>query len=293
MTDILLTIIVVVVLLLFWIMLYDSNRFVIRNHVITDPRIKRSCRAVLLTDLHNKCYGKENEKLLAAIHAQKPDFVLIAGDLLTASTKASLEPALQLLEKLAKDYPVYYGNGNHEQRMRESSKYYGKMAKQYKKALKRIGIAPLQNSHVHLPELGIAIYGAEIDMVYYKRFRIGKMPSNYLPRILGQALDDTYTVLLAHNPDYFPQYAAWGADLTLSGHVHGGVARVPLWGQGVLAPTWHIFPKYDGGIFREGQRTMVLSRGLGSHTIPVRIFNPGELWVLEFQPKQPAVPEKV
>ena len=285
MTDILFTIIIAAALILFWVMLYDTNHFVVRKHTVTDSRIRRSCRAVLLTDLHNKCYGKENERLLAAIHDQKPDFILIAGDLLTANTKAPLEPPL-LLQNLVKDYPVYYANGNHEQRLRISPRFYGKMEKRYRKALKRIGLEPMVNSHVNLPEFGIAVYGAEIDMEYYKRFHIRKMPPEYMPRILGQASGDAYTILLAHNPDYFPQYAAWGADLTLSGHVHGGVARVPVWGKGVLAPSWHVFPKYDGGIFREGSAVMVLSRGLGSHTIPVRVFNPGELWVLDFQPEE-------
>lgn len=286
MTDILLTIIVIIALALLWVMLYDTNRFVIKKHSVADPRIRRRCRAVLLTDLHNKCYGKENQRLLAAIHGKEPDFILIAGDLLTANPNAPTQPALQLLESLAKTYPVYYANGNHEQRLREASRCYGKMAKQYKKALKRIGIEPLLNSHVNLPEFGISVYGAEIDMEYYKRFRTRNMPSEYLPHLLGQAPADTYTVLLAHNPDYFPQYAAWGADLTLSGHVHGGVARVPFWGKGVLSPSWHVFPKYDGGIFREKESVMVLSRGLGSHTIPVRVFNPGELWVIDFQPQE-------
>lgn len=284
MTDILFTIIVAAALALFWVMLYDTNRFVVRNHTVTDPRIRRACRAVLLTDLHNKCYGKGNERLLAAIHGQKPDFILIAGDVLTANTKAPLEPALRLLENLAREYPVYYANGNHEQRLRISPRRYGKMAKQYRKGLKRIGIEPMLNSHVNLPEYGLAIYGAEIDMEYYKRFRLKEMAPDYLPRILGQAPADACTVLLAHNPDYFPQYAAWGADLTLSGHVHGGVARVPFWGKGVLSPAWHFFPEYDGGVFKKGNSVMVLSRGLGSHTIPVRVFNPGELWVLDFLP---------
>ena len=286
MTDIILTIIVMIALALLWVMLYDTNRFVVRCHKVTDPRIRHRCRAVLLTDLHNKCYGKENERLLATIRSQEPDFILIAGDLLTAHPKAPLQPALQLLEKLAEAYPIYYANGNHEQRLREASRYYGKMAKQYKKALKRIGIEPLLNGHVSLPELGLNIYGVEIDMEYYKRFHARKMPPEYLPHLLGQASADAYTVLLAHTPDYFSQYAAWGADLTLSGHVHGGVARVPFWGKGVLSPSWHVFPKYDGGIFREKESVMVLSRGLGSHTIPVRVFNPGELWVIDFRPEE-------
>ena len=50
-----------------WIMLYDSNRFVVRHYSLRDQRIKKSVKAVVLADLHNKRYGKENERLLQAI----------------------------------------------------------------------------------------------------------------------------------------------------------------------------------------------------------------------------------
>ena len=39
MLDILITIIVIAALALAWIMLYDSNRFVVRTHTVTDRRI--------------------------------------------------------------------------------------------------------------------------------------------------------------------------------------------------------------------------------------------------------------
>ena len=106
------------------------------------------------------------------------------------------------------------------------------------------------------------------------------MAEDYLAGILGAPETDTYTILIAHNPDYFPEYAAWGADLVLSGHVHGGIARLPLLG-GVLSPAYRLFPKYDGGMFRENNSIMILGRGLGTHTIPVRFLNPGELVVVE------------
>lgn len=283
MIDVLITIATIFAIIIFWVALSDSNRFVVKGYTVTDRRIKKHCRAVLLTDLHNKRYGKNNEVLLGTIQEQKPDFILIAGDILTARPKEPLEPALRLLRELAEKYPVYYANGNHEHRLKLYPDIYGDMAERYEASLKEMNIEPLVNDHVELPEHGIAIYGSEIDRYYYKRFKVGRMSPDYLPRILGQAPKDTYTVLLAHNPDYFPQYAAWGADLTLSGHVHGGVARVPFWGKGVIAPTWQLFPKYDGGVFREGDAVMVLSRGMGTHTIPVRIFNPAELWVIDFQ----------
>ena len=195
-----------------------------------------------------------------------------------------MEPALHFLRELSKDYPVYYGNGNHEHRLKLYPKTYGDMGQRYAAALDEMGIRPLVNSHVELPEFGIAVYGAEIDRFFYKRFRVQEMQVDYLSGILGQASQGMYAVLLAHNPDYFPQYAAWGADLTLSGHVHGGIARVPFWGKGVIAPTLRPFPKYDGGVFEENGAVMILSRGLGTHTIPIRVFNPGELWVVEFAP---------
>lgn len=281
--DILITVAGIAGVILLWVILYDSNRFVIRKYKVTDRRIKKSCKAVLLTDLHNKCYGKNNEKLLAAIRGQKPDFILVAGDLVTAKPKASLETAIGLLENLAAQYPVYYGNGNHEHRLKLYPEVYGDMAGTYEAALKRIGITPLVNRHADLKEYGISIYGTEIDKRFYRHFRVDTMGPEYLQGMLGHAATEYYTILLAHNPDYFPQYAAWGADLTLSGHVHGGVARVPFWGKGVLSPALRLFPKYDGGVFREGNAVMILSRGLGMHTIPMRAFNPAELWVIEWQ----------
>ncbi len=282
MLDIIIAILCVALTCLVWVMLYDSNRFVVVQHQAVDERIRKKARAVVLSDLHNKSYGRNNEKLLAAIRQQDPDFVLIAGDILTARPGESFAPAVQFLQELAGMYPVYYGNGNHEHRLKLYPKTYGDMGEAYAKELSGMGIQPLVNSHVLLAEYGIAVYGLEMDKFYYKRFRIPSMAPAYLEGILGEPMGGYYNILLAHNPDFFPRYAAWGADLVLSGHVHGGVARVPFWGKGIISPGYRLFPRYDGGIFREGKSVMVLSRGLGMHTIPVRLFNPGELWVVDF-----------
>ncbi|MCM1187861.1 MAG: metallophosphoesterase [bacterium] len=283
MLDILITVLVIVFIVLVWVMLYDSNRFVVRRSALSDRRIKRPVRAVVLADLHNKRYGKNNVRLLEEIRAQKPDMILIAGDILTARKGDSFEPAVELLRELSRDFPVYYGNGNHEHRLSLYPEGYGDMGERYGQALRELGISPLVNSHAVLEDCGVAVYGVQIGKEYYRRFRITQMEPDYLPKLLGRPEEGLYTVLLAHNPDYFPQYAAWGADLTLSGHVHGGVVRVPFWGKGMVSPGFRFFPKYDGGIFREGRAVMILSRGLGSHTIPFRLFNPGELWVVDFE----------
>ncbi len=283
MIDILIIILGIVALICIWIILYDSNRFVVVRHALADPRIKKPFRAVVLADLHNKRYGRENELLLSAIEEQEPDAVIIAGDLLTARKGEKFKAALGLLEKLKDKYPLYYANGNHEHRLELYPEVYGSMAEDYEKELTKLGIHRLVNEHVSLEQTGIVVYGVQIDRKYYQRFRKKPMPSDYLTSVLGRADQDKYCVLIAHNPDYFPEYAAWGADLVFSGHIHGGLVRIPG-GKGLVSPAVRFFPHYDGGRFQEGSAVMLLSRGLGTHTIPIRMFNPGELLVVELAP---------
>ncbi len=272
----------VAVLALLWKMLYDSTHFEITEYRIADPRIRKGFRAVVLADLHNKQYGRGNELLLEKIREGAPDVVFVAGDLLTAKPGADPGPALSLIRELAKDFPVYYGNGNHEHRIKLYPGEYGKLAEKFEEDLRECGVEPLVNERRTLEEFGVCVVGVEIPKEYYRRFRISPMGEDDLGELLGEPDRERYTVLLAHNPDYFPEYAGWGADLTLSGHIHGGVARIPFWNRGLVSPAIRLFPKYDGGLYTEGERAMILSRGLGSHTIPFRLFNPGDLIFLEF-----------
>ena len=109
MLNILITIFGVLCLVVVWVILYDSNRFVVVRNNVNSDKLCKSARAVVLADLHNKRYGKNNELLLKAIEDCEPDFVLVAGDILTAKPGASLEPAIKFMQILAAKYPVYYG----------------------------------------------------------------------------------------------------------------------------------------------------------------------------------------
>ena len=232
--------------------------------------------------MHNKSYGENNEKLLRKIEELQPEAILIAGDILTAVPGKEYDIALSFVEQLSKKYPLYYGMGNHETRLFLYPETYGTMGQDYERDLQKINVEFLRNTGKDIEE-HIRITGAEIERKYYKRFKKTPMERAYLENILGKPDNEKYQILLAHNPDYFEEYATWGADLVLSGHVHGGIMRLPVLG-GVLAPSLRIFPKYDGGLFRSGKSVMILGRGLGSHTIPIRIFNPGELVCVDLKP---------
>lgn len=262
------------------VMVIDCNRFVIRKYTCRSEKLKKDMRVVLLTDLHNKSFGKGNEKLLRAIHNLSPDMILIGGDMYTAAKDGDIRTAWELTAALSARYPVYYGNGNHEHKTRLFPEQFGSMYQEFTKEMGRAGVHHLVNEKVSLPALNMDIYGLEIGREYYKKFENIRMDKAYPEQLLGKPDKNRFSVLIAHNPDYFKTYAAWGADLVVSGHVHGGLMRLPLLG-GVLSPAIRLFPEYDGGEFKEGKATMILSRGLGTHTLPIRIFNPGELVVIE------------
>ena len=278
-------IIILIILICLLSAVLDSSRFVTVSYEIRSDKLAKPCRMVLLSDLHNRSFGRDNERLIRKITELSPDGILVAGDMLTAAKGHDYSAALRLMERLSEAYPIYYGMGNHEYRLELYPDQYPGMYEGYLKGLRAAGIEPLINESTCLPAWNVAVCGVQIDRCYYKHLRKEPMESEYLPRILGEASEDAFQVLIAHNPAYFEDYAAWGADLVVSGHVHGGIMRLPVLG-GVLSPSLTLFPKYDGGRFTCGKSTMILSRGLGSHTIPLRFFNPGELVVIELLPEK-------
>ena len=221
---------------------WDSNRFVKINYEIRSGKITKPCRLVLLADLHNKSFGKGNCRLLAAIDEISPDGILVAGDMLTAIRGADFGHALALMESLAPKYRIYYGMGNHEYRLGLYPDDYPGMYEGYLSGLRRAGIEPLINETAYLPECNVAVCGAQIDRAYFRHFKRKPMGQAYLPNILGTPDREKFQLLIAHNPVYFDTYAEWGADLVVSGHVHGGIMRLPLLG-GMLSPALTLFPK--------------------------------------------------
>lgn len=266
-----------------YIIIRDMNRFVIVPYEVKSGKIKEKYTFVMLSDLHNKSYGKRNEKLIRAIADCHPDSVMTAGDMYTSKEGTDFDNALALLDALSKQFPVYIANGNHEHKTSEHPEIFDDMYQKYIGELKKLGLAPLVNEHLILPEKNLAICGLQIGREYFGHFQKREMPAGYMDRLAGKPDKNRFQILLAHNPLYFKEYAEWGADLVLSGHVHGGIVRLPVLG-GVISPAVTLFPQYDGGRFEMGGSTMILGRGLGTHTLPVRMWNPGEVVLVTLLP---------
>ncbi|MBO5277900.1 MAG: metallophosphoesterase [Lachnospiraceae bacterium] len=282
-----LTVCLVAALVLFHL---ETKRFIVKKYHIASPKLPQAfagTKLALISDLHNKVYGKENEKLLSAIEQEKPDYILIAGDMLVAKPRKDFSVSVEFLRAVSARYPVYYSYGNHECRLKEKKERYGDMGRQYEQAIAGLPLHMLHNQRMRIEKADafIWVYGLEIAHEYYYRLKNYKMTGNYLNKKLGKKPEE-YSILIAHNPSYFPAYAQWGADLVVSGHNHGGIARVPFLG-GVIDPTLHLFPKYDRGVFTENETQMVLSAGTGSHSPNFRAFNPPELVMITLDRKEP------
>ncbi len=233
-----------------------------------------------LSDLHSKDFDHGNKKLLKKIHEQAPDMIALTGDMVN-STDLDFSVFLSLAEELAADYEVYYIVGNHEQSLSNSSRIH------LLSELEGMGVRILDNEKVVIKrgEDSIDVYGLWFNLRYYSDrtndyvledtetyyFSLGK-----IEKIFGKNDGQRFSILLAHNPLYADTYRKWGADLTLSGHVHGGMIRLPFLG-GVYSPERTFFPEYDGGIYVFGQQNMIVSRGIGNGNMGFRFFNPPEI----------------
>lgn len=243
--------------------------------------LNRERKIVFLSDLHNNRYGQRNEKLLEAIRLEHPDYILVGGDMLVGHPSASNHIAMDFVGKLTEICPVYYANGNHEQRMKLYPETYGTQYQEYKKALEEQGVQFLENDHIDLlwDDCEVQIHGLEIPKECYKKFKRNSLSKEQIITCIGEADAEKYQILMAHNPAHADVYKAWGADLVLSGHLHGGVVRIPGVG-GVITPQFRFFPKYSGELTIEDNKAVVVSKGLGVHTFKIRFLNPAEVVVL-------------
>lgn len=247
--------------------------------------IEEGTRLVFLSDLHNQSYGKDNKRLLQKIKEADPALILIGGDMLVGKQDSSYRTAYEFVTELACLFPVYYANGNHEQRMKERPEQYRASFAEYRKGLEEAGVHFLENASQELlcGRCRLRLTGLEIPLECYSHFKKIPMPQGTIGVRIGKAKKQDYEILMAHNPAYMKEYLAWGADLVLSGHLHGGIVRLPG-GVGAISPAFSLFPEYSGDHYREGEQDIVVSKGLGVHTICVRLFNPAEVVVLELSP---------
>ena len=215
-----------------------------------------------ISDLHCKNFGKNNNTLIKAIQNMNPDIVVLTGDIVDENHDdlSSVENLFIGLQKL--NLPTYFITGNHE--LKDTAKT------QYSKLLELMETYHITDMD-HRRET-LTKGNSSIELIGCKWY------PNYLNYHLPKAPEEGFQLLLYHAADSFDDIPDYNYDLVLSGHIHGGVIRIPILGTGVLGNTGELFPKYTHGVYQNAAKTstMIVSRGLGDAKIP-RFFNRPEL----------------
>ncbi len=282
MAYIILFVIALLVIFVIAVIHHDMNNFIVTRYEVHSDKLKKDAVFCLLSDLHENSFGEGNCRLIKAIDDISPDVILIAGDMLTASQELGLNRYKEIADfvaELCSRYPVYAANGNHENKMDILEGFKQIAYRGYEKKITDAGCVVLRNQGTYLEDLNMEIHGLELGHEFFRKIIKYKMPEGYIEQFFGVPCADRFQLLIAHNPIFFDRYKEWGADLTVSGHVHGGIIRLPILG-GVISPALTLFPKYDGGLYEIGESKMILSKGLSTHSIRVRFNNPGEICVI-------------
>jgi predicted MPP superfamily phosphohydrolase len=91
-------------------------------------------------------------------------------------------------------------------------------------------------------------------------------------------------VLLAHDPALFPEAAARGVDLMISGHTHGGQVALPLFARRLNLA--RLMTRFTNGIYQTGPATLYVNRGLGTTGPPVRLGVAPEIAILTLRTRR-------
>lgn len=255
--------------------IWSSNKWVqTTEYTITSDEVPEAfdgARIVQVSDLHNATFGRNQSSLIEKVEAAEPDVIFLTGDLVD-SNRYDLDASLVLVDALIEMSEVYYVTGNHEVASNKVDEIID--------ALQERGVTVLADDSVEwrIDEEAIQIAGID-DPLMEPNFHEEEVTRHSLEQA---NLTDDFTLLLAHRPEYLPIYAERGVDVVFSGHAHGGQIRIPGVG-GLIAPGQGWFPKVTEGIFEKDQSKMVVSRGLGNSTFPVRIFNLPEIVVVTLE----------
>ena len=273
------------------LLIWGNTALMITEFTICDDEIPESfsgLRIAQISDLHDAEFGEDNEELVALVRDSQPDIIVITGDFVDR-TRTDLELSLSFAEEMVGIAPTYFVTGNHEAALGFS------VYSEFKGDLTELGVTVLENEVTSLERNGekIAIMGVQDpnalkdwDSMTKEEENDPEIDFKIMRESLSGIIDEVegypYTVLLSHRPEVFDVYVDHEIDLVISGHLHGGQIRLPFVG-GFYTPNQGLFPRFMDGLYSEGETNMIISRGLGNSSFPLRVNNRPELVIITLQ----------
>jgi hypothetical protein len=226
------------------------------------PSAFEGYRIAHLSDLHvgALCPRELTQAWAKTVGDLDVDLVALTGDYVTSGVSFHHEIA-DLLGSLPSRDGTIAVMGNHD--------YFGD-GEPLVTLLRDRGVEVLRNERTTIERDGDKLELAGVDDTWSRRANIG--------RALAGRQSKAPLVVLAHDPQLFPELARRGASLVLSGHTHWGQVAVPF-----LATRLNLSSRvyrYHADVYREGDATLYVSPGLGTTGPPVRLGAPPEITVL-------------
>lgn len=249
--------------------IWGNQHFKIKEITVISEKIPKEFdgyEILHVSDLHNTIYGRKNKRLSQAINKLNLDAIVYTGDLVDEGSFGE-RGFYDLLEGIEKNIPSFFSFGNHEDGLKPTQK------EELLNKLTREEVTVLRDHHVFIEKdkEKISIYGLDLERTYlrdtYKEDGTLQLTKEELIKRFGEGREG-FQILLAHNPLYGDVYMEAGFDLIFSGHVHGGMIRIPGIG-GLLSPDRSFWPKYSLGKYESQGKALIVSPGIGGHKLRI------------------------
>jgi len=253
------------------------RRLTISRLTVTMPGLPASLsglRIVHLSDLHiGQHLGlAELADHVARVNALEPDVICLTGDLVDRAETCDL--AFPTLAGLRARHGVLVTLGNHD--------VYAGADLVTASLRQHTDFTVLRNDRAHIRRNGAALAVLGIDDLGRDWAR-GVLEHPALPPLAAEVQRGERFLVLSHRPDCFPQAARLGAGLMLAGHTHGGQLALPAWRGRKPRNLAQFISAFDRGVFRDGDATLYVNRGLGFTAQKIRLFTPREIVCIELR----------
>ena len=270
----------------------NSYPVTVKDTTGTDVITDAGLRIVVIADLHDHEFGSGNERLIRDIEKEKPQMIILDGDILNEDSKSDQVP-VTLVKSLAEIAPVYYALGNHELAYigsTEGDEMQGHpLNSELVRDLTAAGACVLEECYQDVEIDGCKV---RIGGMYSYAFALdGADSAENLSGSTREFMEDfqntdRYKILLCHRPDsvvFGDASDYWNVDLVISGHDHGGQVVISFKG-GLYGGDQGWFPAYVHGIYPLGKMELFVTSGLSSERqmIP-RWNNRPEIAVLQLK----------
>lgn len=262
------------VLLMFFLNDQANQKIFLKKYTYENEKIPKSfhnAKILVISDLHDAPFS---EQIIARIKKEKPDYVVMTGDMVQLPDD-KFENTLEIAHALADmEIPLYAVSGNHD---RQCGAYYEMV-----ETLWANDVYLLENGSVRLERNDesinlIGIKDPRHDIVTDEKKKVIRGNIEY-----ELSKKEGFSILLSHRADLYPDIKDTGVDLILSGHLHGGIVRLPFVG-GIVGKDKDssLFPDYEYGVYQEGNAaTMIVSGGCDKNPKKRRFFNPPEVLLI-------------